>query len=782
MKKTKSIVIFVISLVVILATCYIAAFGIGGRGQASNITLGLDLRGGASVTYQVTDESFTAEQMADTIYKLQLRVAEYSTDAMVYQEGTNRITVEIPGVYDTERVIEDLGRPGSLQFATAYETQTDEETGETRYYATEDGLVLTGNNVESANAGSQNDQQTGAIDYVVQLELDVEGTKAFADATSAHVGDIIYILYDGDIVSSPRVQSAITNGSCVVEGMGSYEAAQTLASTIRIGSLSLTLQDITSKVVSAKLGSNAVSTSLLAGAIGLAMIIIFMIIRYRIAGIAAALAMIFYTGGMLVLLNAFNLTLTISGIAGIILTIGMAVDGNVIINARIREEIKAGIPAEIAIRDGFKKSTSAILDGNITTLIVAIVLLIFGSGSVQGFGMTLAIGIVLSVFTSLVVSRLLMTSFYGMGLHKESYYASLKKASGKVFDFVGKRVIWFIIAIVCIVAGIVAMIANGAAGKRALNFSIDFVGGVSTQVEFPEDISIDDFNNTIRTDIINIVGASDVEGQKVTGTTQYVIKTPDLNQDKTSELRDMLVSNYNADPDSFEITKITATVSKELQKDALISLAIAAVLMLIYIWIRFRKFKFAISSVIALLHDVAIVVAFYALFRISVGNSFIACILTIVGYSINATIVIFDRIRENLADPALNYDLKLVANTSIQQSMTRSVFTSLTTFVTVLCLYIFGIESMKAFALPLGVGIIAGAFSSIFLSSCLVYIMTKKEDRYNARAAASAAKAAAATAAVTLSGEASEAAEKEQIVVPGKITANPNHKKKKRRQ
>ena len=779
MKKSKSIVIFLITLVVVLATVFISIFGIAGKGKASNITLGLDLRGGVSVTYQVTNDDFTAEQMSDTIYKLQLRVAEYSTDATVYQEGTDRITVEIPGVYDTETVIEELGRPGSLQFATDYEQVEDEETGETVYQATEDGLVLTGDNVSSANAGTQSDSTTGTTDYVVQLELDSEGSTAFATATSEHIGDAIYIIYDGEIVSAPTVQSAITDGSCVIEGMGSYEAAETLASTIRIGSLSLTLQEITSKVVSAKLGSNAISTSLIAGFIGLALIIIFMIIRYRVAGVAAALAMVFYAGGILVLLNAFNLTLTISGIAGIILTIGMAVDGNVIINARIREELKAGVPTEIAIKDGFKKSTSAILDGNITTLIVAIVLLIFGSGTVQGFGMTLAIGIVLSVFTSLVVSRLLMVSLYGMGLRKESYYASTKKASGKVFDYVGKRVIWFIIAIACIVAGIIAMIVNGAMGNRALNFSIDFVGGVSTQVEFPEDISIDDFNSTIRSDIINLIGSSDVEGQKVTGTTQYVIKTPDLDQDTITEMKELLVDNYSADADSFEITKITATVSKELQQDAFISLGIAAVLMLIYIWIRFRKFKFAISSVIALLHDVAIVMAFYALFRVSVGNSFIACILTIVGYSINATIVIFDRVRENLADPLLNYDLKLVANTSIQQSMTRSVFTSATTFVTVLFLYILGIESMKAFALPLGIGIIAGAFSSIFISSNLVYIMTKKADRYNAKGAASAVKQAATIAAAE---GAADGASAEEVVVPGKITANPNHKKKKRRQ
>ncbi|MBO7729370.1 MAG: protein translocase subunit SecD [Lachnospiraceae bacterium] len=785
MSKKKGILFFIISIIVILLCCFTAVFGFGkGKvGSAKNITLGLDLRGGVSITYEVQDKEFTQTDMDDTIYKLQLRVAEYSADASVYQEGTDRITVEIPGVYDTQTVIEELGRPGSLQFIT-YDAKNEDGTVD----YTQPTVWVTGADVVNAQAGTQSNQTTGSSDFVVQLQLGDEGAEKFAEATTSHVGDIIYIVYDGEVVSYPRVQSAITGGNCVIEGMGSYEAASTLASTIRIGSLNLELEEISSKVVSAKLGDNAVSTSLIAGAIGILLIMIFMIIFYRIPGLAAAISMVFYTAAILLLLNAFNLTLTISGIAGIILSIGMAVDGNVIINARIKEELVAGRSTHEAIRFGFKRSLSAILDGNITTLIVAIVLLIFGSGSVKGFGMTLAIGIVLSVITSLFVSRLLVYCLYAMGLKAPKFYASVKNTKKKVFDFVGKRVIWFVIAAALIVAGVATLVINSATGKRAFNYNIEFIGGVSTQVEFDKDYSIDEFNDTMKADISAIINSNDIEGQKVTGTTQYVIKTQDIEASVRQEMQDMLVEKYGADAESFETTYISSSVSKELLRDAYISLLIAAVCMLLYIWIRFRKFKFAISSVIALLHDVLIVVAFFAIFRLSVGNSFIACILTIVGYSINATIVIFDRIRENLKNQAINFDLKKVINTSVQQSLSRSIFTSATTFVMVLFLYILGVESMRAFAMPLAVGIVAGAFSSIFISGALYFIMTKKSDRLDENRAEKAAKlygtedsiaqvAADGTAVITETAEdAEDAAE-----APVKITANPNRKKKKKR-
>ena len=785
MSKKKGILFFIISIIVILLCCFTSVFGFGrgAVGSAKNITLGLDLRGGVSITYEVQDKEFSQTDMDDTIYKLQLRVAEYSADASVYQEGTDRITVEIPGVYDTQTVIEELGRPGSLQFIT-YDAKNEDGTTD----FTQPTVWVTGSDVVNAQAGTQSDQKTGTSDFVVQLQLGDEGAEKFAEATTSHVGDIIYIVYDGEVVSYPRVQSAITGGNCVIEGMGSYEAASTLASTIRIGSLNLELEEISSKVVSAKLGDNAVSTSLIAGAIGILLIMIFMIIFYRIPGVAAAISMVFYTAAILLLLNAFNLTLTISGIAGIILSIGMAVDGNVIINARIKEELEAGRSTHEAIRFGFKRSLSAILDGNITTLIVAIVLLIFGSGSIKGFGMTLAIGIVLSVITSLFVSRLLVYCMYAMGLKAPKFYASVKNTKKKVFDFVGKKVIWFVIAAVLIVAGIATLVINSATGKRAFNYNIEFIGGVSTQVEFDKDYSIDEFNDTIKADIAAIIDSNDIEGQKVTGTNQYVIKTQDIEATVRQEMQDMLVEKYGADAESFETTYISSSVSKELLRDAYISLLIAAVCMLLYIWIRFRKFKFAISSVIALLHDVLIVVTFFAIFRLSVGNSFIACILTIVGYSINATIVIFDRIRENLKNQAINFDLKKVINTSVQQSLSRSIFTSATTFVMVLFLYILGVESMRAFAMPLAVGIVAGAFSSIFISGALYYVMTKKSDRLDENRAEKAAKlygtedavaqvAADGQAVVTEAAEAAEDATEEAV----KITANPNRKKKKKR-
>ena len=774
-RKSTAVIVFCIAIVLTALCCVVAWIGIGpeGKGAAKNITLGLDLRGGVSITYEVQDEKFTQTDLDDTIYKLGLRVQEYSTDASVYQEGTNRISVEIPGVYDTQKVIEELGRPGSLQFIT-YDAV--DENGVVDY--TQPTVWITGADVQDAQAGTQQNSTTGTSDFVVQLVLNEEGTAKFAEATSSHVGKIIYIVYDGEVVSSPVVKSAITGGNAIIEGMDGYEEAATLASTIRIGSLSLNLQEISSKVVSAKLGDNAVSTSLLAGLIGILLIMIFMIIYFRVPGLAAALSMVFYTAAMLLLLNAFDLSLTVSGIAGIILSIGMAVDGNVIINARIKEELELGRSVDEAIKFGFKKSTSAILDGNITTLIVAIVLLIFSDGTIKGFGMTLAIGIVLSVITSLLVSRLYVYVLYGMGFRKQTNYAHVSAKKKKIFDFVGKKIIWFIIAAVIILAGIGTMIVNGASSKRALNYSIEFVGGYSTTVDFDHDISIEEFNNEIKPAIADIIGSTDIEGQKTTGSNQFVIKTPEIDLETWNEIKDMLVSEHGADAENVVYEHIGSSISGEMVRKAFISLAIATVLMLIYIWIRFRKFKFAISSVIALLHDVLILLTGYAIFRLTAGNSFIACVLTIVGYSINATIVIFDRIRENQKDPRINYDLKKVVNTSIQQTLSRSILTSATTFVMVLLLIFMGVESMQAFAIPLAIGIVAGAYSSVFISGCLYYVLNKKSDRYDESRAKKFEKYGdAVTEAVPL--EAAEEIVEETETV--KITANPNRKKKKKR-
>ncbi|MBR4024593.1 MAG: protein translocase subunit SecF, partial [Firmicutes bacterium] len=384
----------------------------------------------------------------------------------------------------------------------------------------------------------------------------------------------------------------------------------------------------------------------------------------------------------------------------------------------------------------------------------------------------------LSVITSLLVSRLYVYVLYGMGFRKQTNYAHVSAKKKKIFDFVGKKIVWFIIAAVIILAGIGTMIVNGASSKRALNYSIEFVGGYSTTVDFDHDISIEEFNNEIKPAIADIIGSTDIEGQKTTGSNQFVIKTPEIDLETWNEIKDMLVSEHGADAENVVYEHIGSSISGEMVRKAFISLAIATVLMLIYIWIRFRKFKFAISSVIALLHDVLILLTGYAIFRLTAGNSFIACVLTIVGYSINATIVIFDRIRENQKDPRINYDLKKVVNTSIQQTLSRSILTSATTFVMVLLLIFMGVESMQAFAIPLAIGIVAGAYSSVFISGCLYYVLNKKSDRYDESRAKKFEKYGdAVTEAVPL--EAAEEIVEETETV--KITANPNRKKKKKR-
>ena len=715
MNKKKAKISLVLLAVITIFLAYTVTIGIGktGTGAMRNIILGLDLSGGVSITYEASgDEDPSAEDMSDTIYKLQQRVQGYSTEAQVYQEGSNRINIEIPGVSDANAILEELGKPGSLEFRL-----------------TDGTVVLTGNQVANAEAKQQQDNM-GNREFVVQLELTEDGTKAFADATSENVGNVIQIVYDDNVISAPRVNEAITGGTAIISGMANAEEAQNLASSIRIGSLSLELTEIRSNVVGAQLGENAIRTSLIAGAIGLAIVIIFMIFVYALPGICAGIALIIYTLLILLTLNAFDLTLTLPGIAGIILSIGMAVDANVIIYARIREEIAAGISVQGAIQSGFKKALSAILDGNITTLIAAFVLNAMGTGSVKGFAQTLALGIVLSMFTALVISRLLIKSFYALGFKDEKYYGKAK--TRKSINFVGKWHVTFAIALVVLLSGPVAMGINSAAGNGILNLSMDFRGGTSTSVTFNEDLSIAQLDADVKPLFQNVTGDAEIQTQKVAGTNDVYIKTRVLSLDEREQVSKALQDAYGIEEKAITFETISSTVSNEMRTDAVIAVIVAAICILIYIWFRFKDIRFAGSAVIALMHDVLVVFACYAIMRISVGNTFIACMLTIVGYSINATIVIFDRIRENLASMK-NAAVEDVVNTSITETLTRSIYTSFTTFVMVAVLYILGVATIKEFSRPLMVGVIAGGYSSVCITGVLWYLMKRHSDKKTAK-------------------------------------------------
>lgn len=705
-KKTGMItLIFTALLIALLVFTSAVGFGPTGTGSAKNIKTGLDLAGGVSITYQSKEKNPSAEDISDTIYKLQKRVEGYSEEAQVYQEGEDRINIEIPGVSDANAILEDLGKPGSLEFKDS-----------------DDNVVLDGTDVAAAEGGVTEDS-TNNKQYVVSLELTAEGTEKFAQATEDNLGKQISIVYDGEVISAPTVQSKITEGKAQITGMSSIEEAKELASTIRIGSLSLELEEIRSNVVGAQLGQDAIRTSLIAGGIGMALVILFMMVVYSLPGIIAGLALIIYAGLELVMLNAFDLTLTLPGIAGIILSIGMAVDANVIIYARIREEITAGKSVQNAISIGFKKALSAILDGNITTLIAAAVLGMLGSGSVKGFAMTLALGIVLSMFTALVISRFIVNAFYAIGFKDEKYYG--KQRERKTIDFVGRRKIFFIISLVLILLAPAGMGIFSSAEGQALNYSLEFVGGTSTTVTFNEDFSIEDLDDKVKPVVSEITQDANVQMQKVVNSDQVIIKTRTLNVEEREAFTQAMTENFSVAEENIAAESISSTVSSEMRKDAVVAIVVATLCMLIYIWFRFKDIRFASSGVLALVHDVLVVLAFYALVRVSVGNTFIACMLTIVGYSINATIVIFDRIRENM-QTMKKADLAEIVNLSITQTLTRSIYTSFTTFITIAVLYVLGVPSIREFAAPIMVGIVCGAYSSVCITGPLWYVMKTK--------------------------------------------------------
>lgn len=717
MKKPRSVALLMALIVAfgLLGYTVISGWGETGTGSARNIKLGLDLAGGVSVTYQTKDANPSEEDLNDTVYKLQKRAESYSTEAEVYKEGSNRINIDIPGVSNAEEILDDLGNPGSLVFRAEDGTQ-----------------ILSGADVSGARARTTQDRTTGATSYVVELTLNESGTASFAAATEKYMKKSIAIIYDGEMVSNPTVKSVINDGQAEITGMASYEEAEELASMIRIGSLSLELETLRSNVVGAKLGIDAIDTSLLAGFIGLILIMIFMIAIYRIQGLASSIALAGYVGLMLLTLNAFDITLTLPGIAGIILSIGMAVDANVIVFERVREEIMAGKSVGVSIKSGYQKALSAIIDGNVTTLIAAFVLSWRGSGTVKGFAQTLAIGIILSMITALVITRILVTIFYSLGCDKVGMYG--KKKEEKTFDFIGKKKLCFLISGLIILAGVAFMVMHGVNKDGVLNYSLEFVGGSSTTVTFEKELTLDEINKQV-VPIFEKTVKGGVQTQTVRDSTEVIFKTGTLSNDERKEIYAALEKELGVDREKIQADDISPTVSSEMKTDAVLAVVLAAICMLIYIRFRFSDFRFAGSSVLALIHDVLVVLAFYAIVRVSVGNTFIACMLTIVGYSINATIVIFDRIRENLKNSMTSDEetLKNIANTSIGQTLSRSIYTSLTTFIMVLFLYIFGVTSVKEFALPLIVGIICGAYSSVFLAGALwqsfrVKFPVKKED------------------------------------------------------
>lgn len=751
---------YIAGLILLVALCafgiFITTKGITKQkiGRVSNIDLGLDLAGGVSITYEVEGKNVSDSDIDDTVYKLQKRVEGYSTEAEVYRQGSNRINIEIPGVTDANKILDELGKPGTLTFAVPKEVKV-KENGKTTTQSTLD-TILSGKNVKEAKAVTNEDPTTGKKEYLVALEFDAKGTKAFAKATKENIGNPIYIIYDDQVISAPNVQEAITKGECTIDGMESFEAAENLASSIRIGSLPVELKELRSNVVSAKLGVNAIESTVKAGIIGFGIVCLIMIGFYAVPGVIACVALAIYMLMTLLALNGFNATLTLPGLAGIVLGIGMAVDANVIIYARIQEEIAAGKSVAAAIKAGFSKAASAIIDGNVTTLIAVVVLWLKGSGTVKGFAQTLGMSVLISMFTALVISRFLVYAAYHFGLRDPKWYGKLRNVKTRDFVRAGKK--YAVIAGVIIIAGLAILPFNKGKIGTILNYDLEFSGGTASTITFQEKQKV---NNELEKKVVaayeKVSKSSSVQSQKVKANNQMVIKSVELNLTQRKQI-EKTMKKYGAK--SVTTENISSTISNEMQKDAFISVAISAVCMLIYIAIRFKDIKFGSSAIIALLNDVLLVFAAYSIGRLAVGGTFIACMLTIIGYSINSTIIIFDRIRENMKTVKPGH-LKELVNESIAHTFVRTINTTLTTFAMVFVLFLMGVSSLKEFALTLMVGVVGGAFSSVFLTGPLWYLM---KTRFGKEQHGTVEK-----------GTENEVGQKQ------KITANPNRKKKKKK-
>ena len=739
MKKNKGwvVILLVLALVVGLGVSCVDILNATTAKKDNGLILGLDLSGGVSITYKIVNENPSATDIADTIAKMEERAENYSTEYAVYQVGDDRITVEIPGVFDANAVLEELGSPGALYFIVeensegkdnySYDADSEEDVPYKLNYSLEElikngSVILTGNDVVGAEAQYQQDQ-FGNVEPIVSLEFSKEAAKIFAEATkeAAKTKSSIALYYNDHFISVPTVSSAITDGKCVITGSADYAEANELATFIRIGAINLKLEELESNVVGAQLGSEALSTSILAAGIGLALVMIFLISFYRIPGIVASIGLAIYTFGTIVLIQMLDITLTLPGIAGIILGIGMAVDANVITFSRIREEIGQGHSPYAAIRDGYKKALSAILDGNVTTFIAAVILLVLGSGTVKGFAYTLIISIVLSLLTGVVISRYLSQALYAVGFKAEKYYGRQKER--KTIDFLKHRGIYAVISLVVILAGVGGMVYYGSTTGKELNYGIEFAGGTSTTADFGKVYTIEQIEKEIIPFVSEITKDAAVQATTVDDSTSIVLKTRTLTLEERDALAAMLIEKFGVKEDTISSQSISSTISDEMRSDAILAVIVACVFMLIYIRIRFKDIRFATSAIAALVHDVLVVIAAYALIRISVGSTFIAVVLTILGYSINDTIVIFDRIRENIAglEKPTPAQLYMIANESLTQTLGRSINTTVTTLITVTVLFILGVPAIREFSLPMIIGMVAGSYSSLFLATELWY-------------------------------------------------------------
>lgn len=715
MNQTIKKVLAVLILVITVFGWYVSVFGIGSLSSAKDaVKYGLDINGGVYVVMEAQtdlegeDLHTLMEQTKAVIDKRvnKMGVAESS----VTIEGDKRIRVEIPGADDAEDAIAAVGKTAQLRFILA-----------------DGSLVVDGSSVKDAQISPD-----GAY-YKINLEFNDEGAELFEEGTrKALSGEVepsvegmssnqIAIVLDDEIIVHPNVQQVIQEGQCEITGGYSQEDASTTAALIRGGALPVDLVEVQSSVQAASIGADALDKSIIAGAIGIVIVFALMLIFYGMLGLVADLALMLYVVMFIWSMSLFNVVLTLPGIAALILSIGMAVDANVIIFARIKEEICAGKSIRVAVHAGFKNALSTVLDAQITTLIAAVVLYEVGTTSVKGFALTLIIGIVISIFTAVIITQLYISLLAESRRFARNRYFGVNEDGTprqflkKTFAFMKHRKIYYVISVAIIAVGLVFSVARG------LNYGIDFTGGTMIQVDLHRQVPIAEVEQSIEE--YELDPSIIYSGEE---NTQVVIKTMEfLDNDQRADVIDTMGEHFDiSDEDVLASEQFGPSVGDELKWNAVKAVLIASVGMLIYIIFRFKSWKYGFSSIAGVVHDVLVVLAFYAVFGFTVNNPFIAAILTLVGYSINDTIVIFDRIRENERINKKS-DLEDTIDSSINSTLNRTIMTSLTTLVVMIPLCIMVSSSIREFIIPLMIGIVVGCYSSIFVCSPLYYDLNR---------------------------------------------------------
>ncbi|MFA5224547.1 MAG: protein translocase subunit SecD [Candidatus Omnitrophota bacterium] len=701
------------------------------------INLGLDLQGGMHLLLKVDTTHLDGQAKLDAcdraVEVIRNRIDEFGVrETSIQKQGEDEIVVQLPGVTDRERAIDIIGKTAMLEFKVVSDDPVKLKdalagnipAGYELKYTLDDNMpllvekkaALVGDTLTNAEVRFDQSQFNEPI---VSLKFNAEGAKKFAEVTAANVGKSLAIVLDGKVQSAPRIREAIPSGEAVITGRFDADTAQDLALVLRVGALPAPMHIEEERTVGPLLGQDSINKGVKACLIGCALVFIFMFGYYLLAGfisdIALLLNLLIILGGLGLLPALFpgvSATLTLPGIAGIALSLGMAVDANVLINERIREELALGRNLRTAIGNGYSRAFSAIFDSNLTTLIAAFLLFQFGTGPIRGFAVTLTIGLLASMFTAIIVTRVIFELLLNLGWIKS--LPMLKFIGETKLDFISKRKIFYALSIILIVMGVFSYIQKGPAA-----YGIDFAGGQLQEYSFKNIPSIDKVRGVLKD-----ISLSDATIQQFKDNPRVVLirTSEDKNQILTNKLKEVFPDE---DIQILKIERVGPVAGKNLKTKAILALFWSLIGILIYVSFRFKHINFAIAGVIALLHDVLVSMGFLVITNRQIDLLSVTAFLTIAGYSINDTIVIYDRVREN-SRLYRKLSLRELINLSVNQTLGRTLLTSGVTLLVVIAFLFYGGEVLSNFAFALFVGFIAGAYSTVFIASPLVLAWSRK--------------------------------------------------------